>query len=530
MARTDVYFKRDAREKVLAGAAITAEAVATTLGPRGRTVLIQPAGSGAPIATKDGHTVAQAIDLREPAQRLGSELIKEAAGRTNELAGDGTTTTAVITQCLLELGNRYLASFPAVELVEGIRLAVEQVIASLRSDALQLTNDAMLRQIATISANNDESIGAIVADAFSKVGHGGIITVEDAKGTVTSLDVIEGMRFDRGYLSPYFVNDGERMQVRYADALVLVTDRRIALAKDLVPALEAASAQGKALLIVADDVVDEALQTLVINRTKGGMRVVAVRAPGLGDAKLELLGDIAALAGARIVSPSTGAALAQVTRSDFGSVQKLIVDRAATTIVATGRTTADVLARVEQLEGQLKDITLTGEQRAALRSRIARLACGVAVVRVGGSTELEMVERKHRVEDALSATHAALDEGVLPGGGVALVRAAQKLSRSDRVSVQAGIDTVAWACQAPIRRIVANAGGSPDVVISQVERSGPRMGYDALKGQHVDMLEAGVIDPAKVTRLALEHAASVARTFLTLDAVIVRGEKGAADE
>lgn len=517
---TRIVFKNEAREQVMQGVRLTAEAVAVTLGPLGHIVLIAKEDS-APVTTKDGVSVAKSINLRDPVQRMGSELIKEAASQTNDLAGDGTTTTVVLTHAMLEEGLRYLTSFPAIKLIEGVKIASDQIMQNVSAAAIKLTDRETLQQIATISANNDDVIGSLIADAFDRVGRSGIITVEDAKGTTTSLEIVEGLQFERGYLSPYFVNNSDKMHVQYSDALVLITDRKISMAKDLIPALEAAGQTGKPLLIIADDVVDEALQTLVLNRTKGNLKVCAVKAPGYGDHKIELLHDMAILTGATLISAASGHSLDKASVKQLGKVKKIVVDRGFTTLVADGTTAEQVQIRLTELASQLDDITITPETSTKLQVRMAKLSGGVAVIKVGGATEMEMVERKYRIEDALHATRAAIDEGVLPGGGVALVRAAKNVPSSDDRGIQAGIDIVVKACSAPLRRIVTNANGQPDVIMNELFHSDRRLGFNALTGKFVDMIEAGVIDPAKVCRLAVKHAASVTCTFLNLDAVVV---------
>ena len=518
---TKVTFSTDARSKLLNGMDIVAKAVGCTLGPRGKLVLIQKEGS-APIITKDGVTCSKAIVLKDPIERMGAHLIQEAASMTNDLAGDGTTTSTVLTHAMVTDGAFKLAAgYPAIKLIEGIQRAEKFITGYIKEAAKKLDTRESLLAIATISANNDHTIGELIAQAFDKVGQSGIITVEDAKGMTTSLDVVEGLQFERGYLSPYFVNNSDKMQSVYTDALVLITDRKISLAKDLIPALEAAGQTGKALLVVADDVVDEALQTLVLNRTKGNLKVCAVKAPGYGDHKIELLQDMAILTGATLISSAAGHSLDKVNVRQLGTVKKFVVDRGFTTLVGDGKTKTAVEARLVELHEQLTDITLPPENATKLRVRSARLAGGVAVIKVGGATELEMVERKYRIEDALHATRAAIEEGVLPGGGAFLARVIKGLPKSEDVEVNAGMQIVATACLAPLRQIVTNAGGSPDVIMSQLVTASPLAGFNALSGEFVDMIEAGIVDPAKVTRLAIKHASSVACTFLNLDAVVV---------
>jgi chaperonin GroEL len=518
-SRSKVAFSSEARAKLLRGMTTVAEAVGCTLGPKGKTVLIQKQ-SGTPTVTKDGVTVARSINLKDPIERMGAELIKEAASQTNDLAGDGTTTTTILTHAMVVEATRCLdAGFSSTRLIEGVKHAAAAVEDGIRQSALKVEDHAVLKDVATISANNDKTTGTLIASAFEKVGRDGIITVEDAKGMSTTLETIEGMQFERGYTSPYFITHSEKMIALYDDALVLVTDRKVATLAQIVPVLELVHRSGRPLLIVADDIETEALQGLVLNKTKSNLKVVAVRAPGYADHKKELLQDMAVLAGATFVSVDTGLALEKVQMKDLGLCRKVIVNDRSTTLIGTGKTSAAIEQRADEIRGQLEDVTLTPEARMKLRIRLARLANGVAIVKVGGSTEMEMVEKKYRIEDALNATRAAVEEGILPGGGLTLARMQLKKKEYDR-EFQAGVDIVLKACQVPFRKIVSNAGGLPDVLINDLSKVEQDMGYDALRGEFVDMLQAGIIDPAKVTRLAVKHAVSVACTFLSLDAVV----------
>jgi chaperonin GroEL len=517
---TDVTFSSEARNKLLEGIQVVGDCVGCTLGPRGKTVIIQQPGH-APLVTKDGVSVAKAIHL-SGIPGLGSELIKQAADRTNEIAGDGTTTATVLTQAMVVESNRLINNGNSTnEMCQGVERAVEHIVAALRSSARKINNAAEIEQVATISANGDPLIGRLVAEAMEKVGRDGIITVEDAKGMNTSLEVVEGMQFERGYLSPYFVTNNERMHASYENTKVLITDKKLSDLKPLVPILERIVQSRLSLLIIADDVDGEALQTLVLNRVKSNLSVVAVKAPGYGAHRDELLLDLCALTGAKLVSGKTGLALDKLQVTDLGSTKKIVVDAKTTTIVADGQTVNAVKARTEELRTQMIDVTLNVDEVTKLKTRIARLASGVAVIRVGGSTELEMVERKHRIEDALHATRAAAEEGIVPGGGMALLKAAVLLDPSSFPdNERIGFDIVVKACQAPLRRIVLNAGGSPDVVINAAIQTPANQGYDALTTNFCDMFERGIVDPVKVVRTALQHAASVAITFMTLDAVI----------
>jgi len=528
--RTQVTFSDEARAGLLVGMKIADAAVGSTLGPRGLTVLI--ARDGMPmVATKDGVTVSKAIQLADPLERMGADLIKEAASRTNDVAGDGTTTATVLTYAMAVESNRLIAArVSPVAIKQGIEMATSRVIDALRHSARPLTDPAEIAQVGTVSANGDAKIGALIADAMAKVGRDGIITVEDAKGTVTSMDVAEGMQFDRGYLSPYFVNNNERMQAVHDDGYVLLANCKLTGLQELVGVLEQVLREQKPLLIVADEVEGAALQTLIVNKLRSNLNVVAIKAPGYGSGRDAFLQDIAVMTGAKIASPATGLSVEKMTRADLGRCKRFVVDAKSTTIVGTGATASDLALHVETLKAQTEDPTLAPVEAARLRERIARLAAGVAVIRVGGATELEMVERKHRIEDALHATRAAVEEGILPGGGTALVAAARSVRMSADLydgqvvdlGIRGGFDLVLKACEAPLRRIVTNAGGMPDVVVDRLatNRQVPNEGYNASTDKYEDMFKAGIVDPLKVARTALIHAASVVCTFTTLSAVV----------
>lgn len=521
---TKVYSSSEARKHLFLGLETVAEAVSATLGPKGRCVLIQRDGES-PIVTKDGVTVSKSINLRDPVSRMGAQLIKEAASQTNDVAGDGTTTSTVLTYALVKSGLKLLeAGYSPKELTDGVERGTETVLELLRSMSRSLTSTEEIAQIATISANGDQKIGEILADAMEKVGRDGIITVEEAKGMNTSLEIVEGMQFDRGYLSPYFVTNSEKMNVVYSDARVLLVDGKISSMREMIPLLEKTSQTKTPLLIIADDVEGEALQGLVVNRVNGSLPVVAIRSPGYGQHKEELLRDISVVTGGRIVSPTTGMKLSDMKLSDLGVLKKVVVDSKSTTLVAGGATKEAVDKHVSDLRSQMHNITLTGEELHKLRMRVARLANGVALIKVGGATEMEMIERKHRLEDALHATRAAAEEGIVPGGGMALFNVWMEFNRrSETVEVSPGEKIVLEACLAPIKRIAENAGQSKDVIVNELMRrkSDDSLGYNAATGEYVDMLQCGVIDPVKVTRTALRNASSVAITFLSLDAVIV---------
>lgn len=521
---TQIMFSPQAREALYEGLKIAADAVGCTMGPRGKCVLIQKKGA-APIVTKDGVTVSKAINLKDPIKRMGAELIREAASRTNDVAGDGTTTATVLTNALVAGGIKLAAAgYPTNKLTQGIEIAVERIIDNLKRQAKVITENHEVSQIGTISANGDKKIGDLIAEAMDRVGRDGIITVEDAKGMTTSLELVEGMQFERGYLSPYFVTNNDKMCAAYTDGVVLVTDRKLSSMKEMIPILEEVQRARTPLLIIADDVEGEALQGLVLNRVKANLPVVAIKAPGYGPQRDQFLVDIAVLTGATLISPNTGTTLDKAKLSHLGRCKKFVVDAKNTTLVGPGTTTSNVATHVEELRSQLRDITLTVSDISILKARIARLASGVAVIKVGGSTEIEMVERKYRIEDALHATRAAVEEGIVAGGGAALIHASNSVNFSDVTDPQvlAGINVVVQACYAPIRQIVTNAAGSPDVILSRFEERlhAKNIGYNAATGEFCDMLEAGVIDPVKVTRCALQHASSVATTFLTLDAVV----------
>ena len=527
---TKAIFASEARKGLFKGLSTVAEAVSATLGPKGKLVLIQQ-DSESPIVTKDGVTVSKSINLKDPIERMGAQLIKEAASQTNDTAGDGTTTATVLTYAMVKTGLRLLeAGYPSKELREDMQRASEKVIDRLSFVSKQLTTSEEVTQIATISANGDRKIGELIAEAMSRVGQDGIVTVEEAKGTTTGLDVVEGMQLDRGYLSPYFVTNSEKMHAAYMDAKVLLVDHKLSSMRDMLPLLERIMQQRTPLLIIAEDVEGEALQGLVVNKVNANLPVIAIKSPGYGQHKEDMLQDIACLTGAKIVSAATGLKMNQVTITDLGTLKKVIVDSKTTTLVANGSTKSVIDERLSQLRTQLQDVTLTHEEVHKLRIRVAKLACGVALIKVGGATEMEMIERKHRIEDALHATRAAVECGIVPGGGMALYDAWRCL---DTDSSTPGEKIVFEACRAPIDRIVKNAGVSPEVVINELSRPreidgdvlGPgQFGFNAAKGNYVDMLKEGIIDPVKVTRTALKNACSVASTFVSLDAVVVEDE------
>lgn len=524
---TQIIFSSTARKQLLEGITIAAEAVGCTLGPCGHTVLIQQ-GEGRPMVTKDGYTVARSINLKDPVQRMGAQLILEAASHTNDIAGDGTTTATVLTHALVKGGMRLVeAGYGSQEVGRGMEAASRHVIDVLKSNAVKLETDKEVASVGTVSANGDHKIGELIAEAMHRVGRDGIITVEDAKGMATSMDIVEGMQMsERGYLSPFFVTNPEKMVAVYNDVFVMVTDKKVSTMSDIVPILEKVMhAQGR-LLIIAEDVEGEALQGLIVNRVKGNLPVVAVKAPGYGQHRNELLSDICILTGAKLVSSATGIDFKKVQLSDMGTCKKIVVDAKTTTLVTSGTTKEQVSKHVSDLKSQLTDVTLGPDEVTKLKVRIAKLASGVAIIRVGGSTEVEMIERKHRIEDALNATKAAVEEGIVPGGGQALLRAASHvrgIMQTTNREFDEGYKALLKACEAPLKKIVTNAGGSPEVVVNHLNdptNVSTGYGYNAATGEYMDLIAAGVIDPLKVTRSALEHAVSVAITFLSLDAVV----------
>lgn len=527
-----IVFSKDARKKLYNGLRLAAEAVSCTLGPNGKTVLIQN-GDNSPIITKDGVTVSKSVKLPDPLEMMGAQLLREAASQTNDIAGDGTTTSTVLTHALVKEGMKLLdAGYNSKKLCEGLDLAARAITGFVTMMSTSVESSEKIRQIGTISANGDTKIGDIIASAMEKVGRDGIITVEDAKGTLTSLDIVDGMQFDRGYLSPYFVTNNEKMHASYNDAYVLVTDKKIVTLKDIIPILESVVQTRKPLLIIADDVEGEALQGLVLNRVKTQLQVVAIKAPGFGPSRTEYLKDICVLTGATLVSSVNGLSLDKTSLKDLGTTKKIVVDSRSTTIVGLENTKENVGNHVDDLRTRTEDITLGAEELSSLKMRIARLASGVAVIKVGGATEIEMIERKYRIEDALHATRAAAEDGIVPGGGTALFYAAEEAktvlldSQHDR-DVLAGIEVVLKACRAPLRRIVENSDRSPDVVEEEMTKNKTtKLGYDAASNRFTDLVSCGIIDPAKVTKTALKNSISVAKLFMTLDAVVLNDSKG----
>ena len=522
MAAKDVKFSGDAREKLLRGVDILANAVKVTLGPKGRNVVIEKS-FGAPRITKDGVSVAKEIELEDKFENLGAQLVREVASKTNDLAGDGTTTATVLAQAIVKEGAKAVAAgMNPMDLKRGIDLAVEAIVKDLAANAKKVTSNEEIAQVGTISANGDSEIGAFLAEAMKKVGNEGVITVEEAKSFETELDVVEGMQFDRGYLSPYFVTNSEKMRVEFEDPYILIHEKKLSGLQELLPVLEAVVQSSKPLVIVAEDVEGEALATLVVNKLRGGLKVAAVKAPGFGDRRKAMLQDIAILTGGQAISEDLGIKLENVNLSMLGRARKVVIEKENTTIVDGSGEKADIDARVAQIKAQIEETT-SDYDREKLQERLAKLAGGVAVIRVGGATEVEVKEKKDRVDDALHATRAAVEEGVLPGGGVALLRAVKVLEgiQVTNPDQKTGVDIVRKAIQAPARQIAQNAGADGSVVVGKVlEKADYAFGYDAQTGTYVDMVKAGIIDPAKVVRTALQDAASVSSLLITTEALV----------
>lgn len=518
----DIKFNMEARNLMKDGADILADAVKVTLGPKGRNVVIDKK-FGAPQITKDGVTVAKEIELEDRFQNMGAQMVKEVASKTNEQAGDGTTTATVLAQAIINVGLKNVtAGANPMDLKRGIDKAVAAVVASLKEHSTPVGDDySKIEQVGTISANNDAYIGKLIADAMSKVKKEGVITVEEAKGTATEVKVVEGMQFDRGYISPYFITNPDKMEAVLEQPKILITDKKISSMKDLLPILEPIARDGKSLLIVAEDVDGEALTTLVVNRLRGTIKVCAVKAPGFGDRRKEMLQDIATLTGGVVVSEERGFTLENTTPDMLGTAEKVTVDKENTTIVNGAGDKKDIEDRVAQIKKQI-ETTTSDYDKEKLHERLAKLAGGVAVLYVGAATEVEMKEKKDRVEDALSATRAAVEEGIIPGGGVSYIRAQEALEnlKAENEDEQTGINIVAKAIEAPLRTISENAGVEGSVIIQKVKEGKGDFGYNARTDVYENLLAAGVIDPTKVARVALENAASVAGMFLTTECVI----------
>ncbi|WP_175914708.1 chaperonin GroEL [Burkholderia metallica] len=526
MSTKDVQFHDSARARIVKGVNVLADAVKVTLGPKGRNVLIERS-FGAPTITKDGVSVAKEIELKDRFENMGAQIVKQVASKTADVAGDGTTTATVLAQAIVQEGMKHVAAgLNPMDLKRGIDKAVAAVLDELRKLSKPISTNREIAQVGSISANSDEAIGKIIADAMEKVGKEGVITVEDGKSLDNELDVVEGMQFDRGYVSPYFINDPDKQAAYLDDALILLHDKKISNIRDLLPVLEAISKAGKPLLIVAEDIDGEALATLVVNAMRGILKVAAVKAPGFGDRRKAMLEDIAILTGATVISEETGKQLQKATLEDLGRAKRVEVRKDDTIIIDGAGDEKRIEARVKSIRTQIEEAT-SDYDREKLQERVAKLAGGVAVIKVGAATEVEMKEKKDRVDDALHATRAAVEEGIVPGGGVALLRArstvtALKGANSDQ---EAGIQIVLRALEAPLRVIASNAGDEPSVVVAKVLEGKGNFGYNAATGEYGDLVEAGVVDPTKVTRTALQNAASIAGLILTTDASVAETPK-----
>ncbi len=521
MSAKEIIYSEDCRQAILRGVNKLAGAVKVTLGPRGRNVVLEKK-FGAPTSTKDGVTVAKEIELEDPRENMGAQLVREVASKTSEIAGDGTTTATVLAQAIYREGVKAVtAGANPMDLKRGIEKAVEKAIEELQKLSKPVSGKA-IGQVGTISANNDEAIGEIIAQAMDKVGKDGVITVEEAKGLDTSLDIVEGMQFDRGYLSPYFVTDAERMECVLESPYILIHEKKISNMRELLPLLEQVAKSGRPLVIIAEDVEGEALATLVVNKLRGTLQVLAVKAPGFGDRRKAMLEDIAILTAGKCITEDLGIKLENLTIEDLGQAKKITADKDNTTIVEGKGKRADVEGRVKQIRAQIEETT-SDYDREKMQERLAKLVGGVAIIKVGAATESEMKEKKSRVEDAMHATKAAVEEGIVPGGGIALVRAIPALERLKEKSedVQTGINIVRRALEEPIRQIAINAGYEGSIIVQQAkEKDKPAVGFDAYSGKWVDMFDAGIIDPTKVTRTALQNAASIAALMLTTEAMV----------
>ena len=520
MSAKEIIFDEQARKKVLRGVNQIADAVKVTLGPKGRNVVIQKS-YGAPLITKDGVTVAKEVELDDKFENMGAQMVREVASKTNDIAGDGTTTATVLAQAIFREGVKFvIAGQSPMSIKRGIDKSVEAVVAELKKIARPTQSEQEIEQVGTISANADKTVGEIIAKAMAEVGKDGVITVEEAKGLETELKVVEGMQFDRGYLSPYFVTNSDRMTVEYDKPRILLYDKKISSINELLPILEKVASQSRPLIIVAEDVENEALATLVVNRMRGALQVAAVKAPGFGDRRKAMMEDIAALTGGRLITADLGMKLEDATLADLGEAERVCIDKDNTTIVNGLGKTEDIQARVNQIRAAI-DSSKSDYDREKLQERLAKLVGGVAVVQVGAATEVEMKEKKARVEDALNATRAAIEEGIVPGGGVALVRAQKALDNLKlNADEQFSVDIVRRALEEPMRQIAENAGVDGSIVVQKVREGADGFGYNAATDKFEDLLAAGVIDPAKVTRSALQYAASIAGLLLTTDAMI----------
>ena len=529
MAAKDVKFSGDARERMLRGVDILANAVKVTLGPKGRNVVIDRS-YGAPRITKDGVTVAKEIELEDKFENMGAQMLREVAAKTNDMAGDGTTTATVLAQSIVREGAKAVAAgLNPMDIRRGVEMAVAAAIADLKAQSKMIASSTEIQQVGTISANGESDIGQMIATAMEKVGKDGVITVEEAKGMDTELDVVEGMQFDRGYLSPYFVTNADRMIAELDDPYILLHEKKLSNLQALLPVLEAVVQQGSPLLIISEDVEGEALATLVVNKLRGGLKVAAVKAPGFGDRRKAMLEDLAVLTGGQVVSEDLGIKLENVTLEMLGRAKRVRIDKDTSTIVGGSGDKPAIQARISQIKAQIEETT-SDYDKEKLQERLAKLAGGVAVIKVGGSTEVEVKERKDRVDDALNATRAAVEEGVVPGGGVALLRAKKAVDAlsSNNADVRAGIRILSRALESPLRQIVENAGVEGSIVVGKLLETSGNHGFNAQTEEYVDMVKAGIIDPTKVVRIALQDAASVASILITTEAMIAERPKDGA--
>jgi chaperonin GroEL len=521
MAAKQVKFGDDARKRMLKGVNILADAVKATLGPKGRNVVLEKS-FGAPTITKDGVSVAKEIELKDKFENMGAQMVKEVSSQTNDVAGDGTTTATVLAQAMIREGMKAVAAgMNPMDLKRGMDKAVASAVETLKSMSVPCSDTKAIAQVGTISANSDESIGEIIAEAMERVGKEGVITVEEGSGLENELDVVEGMQFDRGYLSPYFINNQEAQMVDLEDPFVLIHDKKIGNIRDLLPALEAVAKAGRPLMIIAEDVEGEALATLVVNNMRGIVKVAAVKAPGFGDRRKAMLQDIAVLTGGTVISEEVGLTLEKVTLNELGTAKRIQINKEETTVIDGAGTEGDIKARCEQIKTQI-EATTSDYDREKLQERLAKLAGGVAVIKVGAATEVEMKEKKDRVDDALHATRAAVEEGIVAGGGVALVRAQAAVAGLEGANADqnVGIQIARRAMEEPLRQIVANSGDEPSVVLNAVVQSSGNQGYNAATGEYIDMVEAGILDPTKVTRSALQNAASIATLMITTECMV----------
>ena len=531
MAAKDVKFGADAREKMLRGVDILADAVQVTLGPKGRNVVIDKS-FGAPRTTKDGVTVAKEIELADKFENMGAQMVREVASKTNDIAGDGTTTATVLARAIVREGSKSVAAgMNPMDLKRGIDQAVEAVVSDLKKRSKKVKSNDEIAQVGTISANGDKEVGDMIAKAMAKVGNEGVITVEEAKGLVTELDVVEGMQFDRGYISPYFITNPDKMVAELNDALILIHEKKLTSLQPMLPVLEAVVQSGRPLLIIAEEIEGEALATLVVNKLRGGLKVAAVKAPGFGDRRKAMLEDIAIVTGGQVISEDIGIKLENVKLDMLGKAKTVKIDKDNTTIIDGAGKKTDIQSRVAQIKAQIEETT-SDYDKEKLQERLAKLAGGVAVIRVGGATEVEVKERKDRVDDALNATKAAVEEGIIPGGGTALLYAAKALKdvTGDNDDQTQGVNIVRRAIQYPLRQIVSNAGQEASIVVGKLhDQKSNTFGYNAQTGEYQDFIDAGIVDPAKVVRVALQNAASVAGLLITTEAMITdRPKKDAA--